>query len=203
MTRHQWPWIPFAFLAIAVGCYPLLYCFLDLAHQGLLQSKPRALVTTGWYLPAFYAHISGGGLALLIGWLQFSARLRARYPRLHRRIGTVYVVAVGLSSLAGCVLALFATGGWLAVTGFGALAVLWISTDVLAYLSIRRRDIVRHREWMIRNYALTFAAVTLRIYLPLSQVLHIPFLNAYPVIAWLCWVPNLFFAQKLIARPAA
>jgi hypothetical protein len=53
---------------------------------------------------------------------------------------------------------------------------------------------------MIRSYALTFAAVMLRIYLPLSQVYGIPFEPAYQTIAWLCWVPNLIVAEWLILR---
>jgi len=53
---------------------------------------------------------------------------------------------------------------------------------------------------MTRSYALTFAAVTLRIYLPLSQVAGIPFEPAYQTIAWLCWVPNLIVAEWLILR---
>jgi hypothetical protein len=51
---------------------------------------------------------------------------------------------------------------------------------------------------MIRSYALTFAAVTLRIWLPLGQVLHFDFVEAYRVIAWLCWVPNLLAAEWIL-----
>ncbi len=56
------------------------------------------------------------------------------------------------------------------------------------------------RVWMIRSYALTFAAVTLRIWLPLSQVAGLPFAQAYPAIAWFCWVPNLIVVEWLILR---
>lgn len=200
MLLKQWPWVPFALFAVAVGLYPLLYCFMDLAHQGLLQSKPKQLLDSGLYLPAFYLHISCGGLALLIGWTQFSPRLRARYMGVHRRVGTVYVASVAVSSCAAACIALFASGGLISVMGFGALALAWLFTDIMAYTSIRRVDITRHQEWMIRNYALTFAAVTLRIYLPLSQLMHLNFLDAYRAIAWLCWVPNLLIAQWIIRR---
>ena len=49
----------------------------------------------------------------------------------------------------------------------------------------------------MRNFALTFAAVTLRVYLPTSMALGVPFESAYPLIAWLCWVPNLLVAEPL------
>jgi hypothetical protein len=53
---------------------------------------------------------------------------------------------------------------------------------------------------MVRNFALTFAAVTLRLWLPASIVSGFPFELAYPVIAWLCWLPNLVAAELLFNR---
>ncbi len=84
--------------------------------------------------------------------------------------------------------------------GFGLLAVLWLFTTANAYRHIRLGDRVAHRRWMIRSYALTFAAVTLRIYLPLSQVAGLPFDPAYQTISWFCWVPNLIVAEWIILR---
>jgi hypothetical protein len=64
----------------------------------------------------------------------------------------------------------------------------------------RRFD--EHRRWMFRSFALTFAAVTLRIYLPLVQIAGLDFLPAYRAIAWLCWVPNLVVIEHdLMRRP--
>lgn len=66
----------------------------------------------------------------------------------------------------------------------------------MAYLTIRKKEINNHQKWMIRSYALTFAAVTLRIWLPLFQYgFGMDFLTAYMIIAWLCWVPNIIWAQ--------
>lgn len=48
---------------------------------------------------------------------------------------------------------------------------------------------------MIRSFALTASAITLRIYLGLGTALQIPFEDSYPAIAWLCWVPNLIAAE--------
>ncbi len=53
---------------------------------------------------------------------------------------------------------------------------------------------------MVRNFALTFAAVTLRLYLPASAVVGVEFELAYAAIAWLCWIPNLVFAELLFNR---
>lgn len=207
MTRSSFTsylaWVPFALLAILVGLYPLTYFLLDMKSHGLLSAKPKEVLNTPFYLLVFYIHISCGGLALLIGWAQFSERLRVKRMKLHRSIGKVYVLAVLFSSLAGLFIALFADGGMISVFGFGLLALCWLYTDVKGYMAIRQLNIPQHRRWMIRSYALAFAAVTLRIYLPLSTaVFHLPFLPAYRTISWLCWIPNLFIAEGLIRRAA-
>jgi hypothetical protein len=47
----------------------------------------------------------------------------------------------------------------------------------------------------VRNFSLTLAAVTLRIYMPSSMIAGVPFEVAYPLVAWLCWAPNLLIAE--------
>ena len=195
-------WVLFAFFAIAIGCYPLIYGFVDMHNKGLLQSKPPALLHNPVWQSFFYVHISFGGFALLVGWSQFSDKLRRRYLNVHRWVGRLYVIAVLLSSVAGLYIAYFATGGIISVLGFGLLALCWLFTNIKGYVTIRDLDVPSHKKWMIRNYALTFAAVTLRIWLPLMMLpfFHIAFLNAYHVVSWLCWVPNLIVAETIISN---
>jgi uncharacterized membrane protein len=201
MKLKNLPWIPFAFFAIAVGLYPLLYFLIDMRSNGLLQSKPKAILDSGIWNAAFYIHITFGGLALLTGWTQFSARLRRNYLKTHRLIGKIYVIAVALSSTAALYIAFFATGGLVCVLGFGSLAVLWLISDIKAYSSIRQGHIRQHQNWMTCNYALTFAAVTLRVWLPLlSAFVFHDFIPAYRVVSWLCWVPNLIVALIIINK---
>jgi len=76
-----------------------------------------------------------------------------------------------------------------------ALGAGWIVTTGMAVRLILRGDAQAHRRWMIRSFALTAAAITLRMYLPLIFVFHCPFSVGYPAIAWLCWVPNLLGAE--------
>ena len=143
-----------------------------------------------------YAHISAGAIALLLGPFQFLTRLRQRWPGLHRGIGRVYLgVGVLVGGSAGLYMSQYAFGGPIARIGFALLAVLWLFSGWKALAAIRRGDIVRHREWMVRNFALTFAGVTLRLWLLSSFIAQIRFEESYHYIAWLCWVPNLIFAQ--------
>ena len=201
MTRKTFAWILFALLALSVGVYPTVYYIFDMHGQGLWASKTKELLeSTAWHT-AFYTHITFGGIALLLGWTQFSQKLRDRYLNTHRTIGKIYVGSVTLSSLAGFYIALFASGGITCTLGFGGLALAWLFTILMAYTRILKRDIKQHENWMIRNYALTFAAVTLRIYLPFAtQLMHWDFITSYRIISWLCWVPNLIVAEMIINK---
>ena len=143
-------------------------------------------------------HIVASGLALLVGPFQFNRALRRRAPRVHRTMGRIYVAAVMVGGLAGGSIALFSDSGLIAGFGFFALAIAWLSCTVRAYLAVRARDYISHQRWMTRSFALTFAAVTLRIYIPLALAAGVGFADSYPAIAWLCWVPNLVVAQFLV-----
>ncbi len=148
-----------------------------------------------------YTHVFAATIALVLGPFQFYERLRRRWPRLHRLSGRIYLgVGVGLGGLAGLYMSTFAYGGLVAKSGFATLALAWLYTGLQAYRAIRKGAIAEHRRWIVRNFALTLAAVTLRILLPVSGISGIPFATAYPAIAWLCWVPNLLLAEWMLAR---
>jgi uncharacterized membrane protein len=193
-------WALFIFLAVGVGLYPLAYLLFDM-KGGLLATKPADLLQNRAWQVFFYTHISLGGVALLTGWSQFMPRFRARHLDLHRTLGKIYVAAVMLSGAAGLYVAFFATGGLISSLGFGALALLWVGSTWKAYDLIRKRAPIQHKHWMIRSYALCFAAVTLRLWMPLLIAgFRMPFEEAYPIIAWLCWVPNLLVAEVIVRR---
>lgn len=71
-------------------------------------------------------------------------------------------------------MALHSFRGGAARLEFGLLAVCWLGTAFAAYQRVRSGDFGARRRWMIRSFALTFGAVTLRIYLPASQAEGIP-----------------------------
>ncbi len=191
-------WFVFILFAIIIGCYPLTYVLVDMS-QGLLGSKPVEVLNNAFWKVGFYQHIMAGGIALMIGWSQFSKRWRTKYLTIHRTLGKIYLVAVLMSGTAGLYISFYATGGMIASLGFGSLAVAWLFTTTRAYMAIRKKETDQHEQWMIRSYALTFAAVTLRIWLPSFQLfLGINFIDAYLIISWFCWVPNLLVAEWIV-----
>ncbi|SMP13163.1 DUF2306 domain-containing protein [Shimia sagamensis] len=185
------------FLAIAIALASLRFLIADIAlvmpfmlHHAL--ERPILL----------YGHIALAPVALALLPLQFSTKMRLRRPTLHRWLGRLYGVVILLSGLSGFFLAFQTEMGPIAASGLAALAVAWLSTTAVAiYLAIQR-DIPAHRRWMIRSAALTLAAVTLRLYLPIGE-LTVGFDTAYPLICWACWVPNMFVAEWLVRRELA
>ena len=164
--------------------------FPNMVHQ---LNPPRVMFTV---------HVLTGPLALLIIPFQLSDRFRARRPGLHRWFGRVYCVMVLLGGVSGMSIAFSALGGIPGKSGFFMLSVLWLATTAMATVHIRAGRVAEHRVWMIRSAALTFAAVTLRIWLPAQLAAGIPMEVAYPVVAWACWVPNLLIGEYIARRPA-
>ncbi len=192
-------WILAVILAILIGLYPSTY-FLMGRNFGLLSSKSNELLSSIAWNTGFYVHIILGGLALLIGWLQFNSRIRSKRLKLHKLIGKVYVVSALFSSVAGFYIALFANGGAMNSLGFICLALTWFYTTLTAYLSIRKKQVDKHQKMMIYSYAACFAAVTLRLWLPLLTAVLGDQITAYAIVAWLCWVPNMIVANQIVRR---
>jgi uncharacterized membrane protein len=189
----------FATLCVGIGLYPLVYALVE-GTFGLLQSKSTTLLSSNVWNTAFYTHISLGGFALLIGWLQFVKPIRIKYVTIHKTIGKCYVITVLGSGLASLYIAYFATGGLIPSLGVTCLGLIWLYTTIKAYVAIRNRKIQQHQMFMIFSYAACFAAVTLRIWLPLLSSLFGEFLIAYKIVAWLCWVPNMIVAFMITRK---
>jgi uncharacterized membrane protein len=159
---------------------------------------PVALNAAG--LTTLTIHAGCALIALLIGPFLFAPSIRTRHRRLHRWMGRIYCLACLAGGVAGAALAWGTTSGPLARYGFGGLAIAWLACTSLAWASAVNADFSRHRMWMVRSFSLTFAAVTLRLYLPIALASGLSFAQAYPVIAWAAWVPNLIVAEWWLRR---
>ncbi|MCX4745757.1 DUF2306 domain-containing protein [Kitasatospora sp. NBC_01287] len=144
-------------------------------------------------------HVGGGILALTLGPWQFSRRLRAGRPAVHRVLGRLYLLGAAAAGIGGLLMAPTALAAPAAPLGFAVLAVLLLATSTAATVTIRRREIVRHRIWMTRSYALIFSAVTFRLLLVLLPALGMSFNTAYGSGAWAAWVIDLLVAERLTA----
>jgi uncharacterized membrane protein len=209
--RRHIPWLAVLLTSLAVAVFSPSQYF-----AGALETlADRDVGLTGTYAErptliqyVFYIHIVSAGVALLVGGFQFSRRLRKRSRRAHRWIGRTYVVSVYVGGASGLVMAFFSSVAFTGLFGFGTLAALWLWTTYRGYRSAREGDFAEHQAWMIRSFALTYAAPTLRMWLLLLIVVQVPFgvdmevaaANACAPVPFLCWLPNVVVAEYLIRR---
>lgn len=194
-------WLLMALLSVFIGLYPSQF-FMAEKKAGILKLKPDDLFLNPFWQAGFYVHIILGGLALLIGWVQFSSWIRSRSLPFHRLTGKVYVTAVLLSAVSGFYIAFYASGGLPAKLGFMTLSCVWFCTTVMGYIRIKNGQVEQHKILMIYSYACCFAAVTLRLWMPFLNKIFGDFGTAYMVVAWWCWVPNLAVAYLLTRKRA-
>lgn len=223
-AKRGFPWgnVVLAFFAFGIAGYAIaVYLSGSPLASGFVQGKQQleGFAPDALWTAALIVHAAGGSLALIAGGLQWvltRSALRTRRRRLFRKIhivtGITYCAAIFAASLGAAYMAVQATGGVVSSLGFALLDISWIFTTAMAlYLGNKVRicrdpstieDLrVRHRNWMVRSFSLTAAAITLRIWLPLfTGAFGIDFLSAYVVIAWLCWVPNLAVAEIMVRR---
>jgi uncharacterized membrane protein len=173
--------------------------FMLVEGHGSPDIKHRFFATAiaGW------SHAFGGAIAALIGPFQLITRLRTAWPRVHAWMGRTYLLAVLAGGLAGLYFAPTSTAGTVGRVGFTTLAIFWLYSGTRAFLAIRRGNVQEHRRWMLRNYALTFGAATLRIELPLLIIGGLSFPAAYTLVAWISWVPNWLAVEAWLRRRKA
>jgi uncharacterized membrane protein len=186
---RAWLWVA-AILAFVIALTAYRYLL-----PGMPGAAPNVLGNRFAHTGALVLHAGFAATALILGALQFFPRFRARWPAWHRRAGTLYVICCLVGGCAALLLAFGTTSGPIATTGFGLLGLCWLGSTANAWRYARARDFVRHRRWMTRSYALAFAAVTLRLYLPVLFIAHLDFDPGYRAISFLCWIPNLIVAE--------
>jgi len=153
-------------------------------------------------------HIVPGGIFLTLAPLQFSSRIRSRHIRFHRWSGRVLVLAALVSGLTalyfGLLMPFGGPGEAVAIALFGGLFMAAVSR---AFFAIRRRDVARHREWMIRAFALAIAISTIR---AIATVLDVALTPAgfrpreiFVLSLWSGWVITLGAAELWIRYTCA
>ena len=168
---------------------------------GFLRIKQQYIGIDHWRT-AFFIHVYASIWVLLAGFTQFSKKLRRNRPQLHRTLGYIYVIDVlFITGPAGLLMGFYANGGIASRIGFVSLALLWIFFTAIALSKARKKDFKAHRRFMIRSYALTLSAITLRAWkYGINNSFELPPMDVYRVVAWLGWVGNMLVAEWIIRR---
>lgn len=186
------------FLSLGMAVTIMRYATFE-SNTGFLTQKQEYISNSFW-LTAFYIHVFSCFFCLFAGITQFSNYLLSQQKNLHRLLGKIYIGNIFfINAPVGLVLALYANGGLVAKSAFVVLDLLWFAFTLIAFVEIRRKNISRHREFMIRSYALTLSAITFRLLKPfLLAVTSLSVSNIYIIDSWLAFSINLLVAEMLI-----
>lgn len=200
-----------SFLKVFLLCIVLFFSFLMLRitlqylpirlDAAFLAIKQSYIDIMPWRI-AFFTHVFTSMFTLLAGFVQFSKWFLKKYKKAHRWIGKIYVIDVlFITGPAAFIMSLYANGGWTSRIAFTTLSALWFFTTAKAWQLAKQKKFTEHRYYMVRSYALTFSAVTLRAWKWLLVLLFHPHpMDVYRIVAWLGWVPNLLLIEWMIYR---
>jgi hypothetical protein len=188
---------------LSIACFLMLRTIIGYTT---FQDNVQFLVLKQAYIhnpvwkTAFYIHVFSAVIALMAGFTQFSPQILRDHPKVHRLIGKIYVANILLINFpVGLIMGIYANGGILGKTAFLLLDSLWFYFTLKAYMTVRKRQFVEHKNYMIRSYAMTFSAFTLRSWkLILSNIISIDLTELYVIDAWLAFLPNLVVAEIII-----
>ena len=177
MWRIRWLWFCLAFFAFQ-GSYEAWFYIMDdpSYFDPVFQDKYTR------HLRLVRCHGVSGIICLLAGLSQFAPEsLRFRF---HRHLGRLYMLTMLMASVTAIPMALMAEGGRVAKLSFLLLALVWLGTGVVALRRVLARDFPSHRRWMVRNYALTYSAILLRVILNFLVEMGYSFTAVYPYVSW-------------------
>lgn len=155
-----------ACISILFILYALVANFIiDPGAKAFLSHKigmKRELNLPVW-INVMHVHVAFACIAMATGLLNFSNRVFEKSRKLHRINGYAYLVSVLLVVITSGYMAPYATGGKISSMGFNALNLIWLFITIMALVQIKKKRIIRHRNWMIRSYAFCFTNMTIHL----------------------------------------
>ncbi|MCB0477979.1 MAG: DUF2306 domain-containing protein [Crocinitomicaceae bacterium] len=153
-----------------------------------------------YYQVAFFTHVYTSMFVLISGALQFIPGLRKQFPKFHRSVGYVYILVLLLfSGPSGIIMGIKANGGIYSQISFTLLGILWMIFTAKALIAIKNGNWELHQKFMLRSYALTLSAISLRLIKQfLANTYSLPPMDMYKIVAWAGWVLNLVIVEIYI-----
>jgi len=197
---NSWQIILICFFILMLNI-TLKYSSFD-SNVAFLQIKQTEVNTITPYLFVFYIHVCSAIFTLLAGFTQFNSSILKNKPSVHRTMGKIYVVVVlFFAAPSGFFIGLFANGGFYSKISFIILSILWFWFTLKAFIAIKMRQVITHKAFMLRSFALAFSAITLRLWkVILVYLFHPSPMDVYQIIAWLGWIPNVMLIEFIIFK---
>lgn len=195
-----------AFFLLFLSAIPIIMAFVRMCQipTGQLPDEAIKFIAVPW---AHFAHALGGALFGILGPLQFAGVLKRRFGRAHRIMGRIFVLVGMLLALTSLrLLWQFPEASTLVLVLARLMAGVALAVAlILALAAIRRRDVARHKAWMIRAYAIGMGSATVAFFLfPIYLITGEPVEGlASDLVFVVSWAVNIGIAEWLIRRPFA
>lgn len=192
-------WVPVAAFSLLL-IYNTIPYFSFSKNFDFIEER-SFLFQSNLYNTSFYIHIAAGALCIGTALIQFSRYLLKKSKAIHRISGKIYVfVVLFLGAPTGLYMSFFAKGSFWERALFMFMAGWWFVTTLYGLSTIHKRNVVAHKIWMIRSYAMAMTAVTFRVYHIMFYLLGWGHLENYEVSLWISVIGNMLFAEWVIWR---
>ncbi len=192
-------WVPVAAFSLLL-IYNTIPYFSFSKNFDFIEER-SFLFQSNLYNTSFYIHIAAGALCIGTALIQFSRYLLKKSKAIHRISGKIYVfVVLFLGAPTGLYMSFFAKGSFWERALFMFMAGWWFITTLYGLSTIHKRNVVAHKIWMIRSYAMAMTAVTFRVYHIAFYLLGWDHLENYEVSLWISVIGNMLFAEWVIWR---
>jgi hypothetical protein len=192
-------WIPVAGFSLLL-IYNTLPYFSFSKDFDFIQER-SFLFRSSLYNSCFYIHITAGALCIGTALIQFSRYILKKTKAIHRFSGKIYVfVVLFLGAPTGLYMSFFAKGSFWERSLFMFMAGWWFITTLYGFTSIHKKNVLAHKIWMIRSYAMAMTAVTFRVYHIMFFMLDWDHLENYEISLWISVIGNMLFAEWVIYR---
>jgi hypothetical protein len=188
-------YIYFSYLLLLITLQYIPY-HTDVAFLRIKQEE----IVLNHYKIAFFTHVYTSIFLMIFGAFQFSNYIQKQHFKLHRISGRLYVtILLLLSGPSGLIMSYYANGGLFAQISFLLLSTFWMLFTFLSFYFILKKQVIQHQKFAIRSFALTLAAISLRLFKYLFVFFFEPLpMDAYRIAAWTSWTFNLLIAEVII-----
>jgi len=192
-------WLPVALFSLLL-IYNTLPYFSFSKDFDFIQER-NLLFENGVYNASFYIHIAAGAFCIGASLVQFSSYILKKRKAIHIWSGRIYVfVVLALGAPTGLFMSFFAKGSFYERALFMFMAAFWFYTTLKGFTTILKKNVLAHKIWMIRSYAMAMTAVTFRVYHLIFYLMDWDHLENYEISLWISVIGNMLVAEWLIWR---
>ncbi|MGB0863787.1 MAG: DUF2306 domain-containing protein [Saprospiraceae bacterium] len=192
---------------LSIGYFTYLMILITLQYvpvqldAAFLNIKQEIALQTHYQI-AFFSHVYTSIFVLILGITQFSNYIRTQFSKVHQSFGKLYIALILLiASPSGLIMAYYANGGFYAQLSFILQAIFWFIFTYKGYQYAKTQDWNKHQAFMLRSYALTLSAISLRLFKwIIVSTIELPPMDTYQIVAWLGWLFNLMVLEIYLIK---